>query len=55
VDFLLVIIELFSLNVTAEVLRAKKDRKSAISLQRGQFNQKFQLEVDVPHQLFLHG
>ena len=34
-DFLLVIIELFSLGVTAEVLRAKTDRKSAISLQRG--------------------
>ena len=35
VDFLLVIIELFSLGVTAEALRAKIDRKSAISLQRG--------------------
>ena len=33
VDFLLVIIELFSLGVTAEALRAKIDRKSAISLQ----------------------
>ena len=36
VDFLLVLIELFSLGVTAEALRAKIDRKSAISLQRGQ-------------------
>jgi len=36
-DFLLVIIELFSLDVTAKVLRAKIDRKSAISLQRGHF------------------
>jgi len=35
-DFLLVIIELFSLGVTAEAIRAKIDRKSAISLQRGQ-------------------
>ena len=35
VDFLLVIIELFSLDVTAaEALRTKIDRKSAISLQR---------------------
>jgi len=29
-DFLLVLIELFSLRVTAEALRAKRDRKSAI-------------------------
>jgi len=57
VDFLLVIIELFSLDVTAEALRAKIDRKSAISLQRGQFDSKFQVEGDVPvtHQSFLHG
>ena len=40
VDFLLVIIELFSLDVTAEALRAKIDRKSAISLQRGDFDPK---------------
>ena len=32
-DFLLLIIELFSLDVTAEALQAKIDRKSAISLQ----------------------
>ena len=50
VDFLLVIIELFSLGVTAEALRAKIDRESAISLQHGQFNPKFQVEEDVPHQ-----
>ena len=50
VDFLLVIIELFSLGVTAEALRVKIDRKSAISLQRGHFNPKFQVEGDVPHQ-----
>jgi len=49
-DILLVIIELFSLGVTAEALRAKLDRKSAISLQRGHFNPKFQVEGDVPHQ-----
>ena len=36
VDFLLVLTELFSLSVTA-----KRDRKSAISLQRGQFDPKF--------------
>ena len=38
VDFLLVISELFSLDVTAEVVREKIDRKSAIPLQRGQFD-----------------
>jgi len=43
-------IELFWLGVTAEALRAKIDRKSAISLQRGHFNAKFQVEGDVPHQ-----
>ena len=32
VDFLLVLIELFSLGVTAEALRAKIDPKSVISL-----------------------
>jgi len=48
VDFLLVIIELFSLDVTSEALRAKIDRKSAISLQGGQFDPKFHVEEDVP-------
>jgi len=42
-----VLIELFSLGVTAETLRAKIDRKSAISLQRGQLAPNFQVE-DVP-------
>ena len=40
-DFLLVLIELSSLDVTGEALRAKMNRKSAISLQRGQFDSKF--------------
>jgi len=35
VDFLLVLIELFSLGVTAEALRVNIGSKSAISLQRG--------------------
>jgi len=54
VDFLLVIIELFSLGVTAEALRAKIDRKSAILRQRGHFDPKYEVEGDVPHQSFLH-
>jgi len=48
VDLLLVLIELFSLGTTAEWLRAKRDRKSAISLQRGQYDPKFQVEGVAP-------
>jgi len=49
------LIELFSLGVTAESKRAKIDRKSAISLQCGPFNPKFQVEGVAPGQSFLHG
>ena len=55
VDFLLVIPELFALGVMAEALRAKINRKSAISRQRGQFYPKFLVEGDVPRQSLLHG
>jgi len=48
VDFLLVLIELFSLGVTAEALRAKIDQNSAISLQRGQFDPTFEVEGVTP-------
>ena len=48
VDFLLVIIELFSLGVTAEMLRVIISSKSAISLQRGSIDPKFQLEGVAP-------
>jgi len=48
VDFLLMLIELFSLGVTAESLRAKRDRKSAISLQRGHFDPEFQIKGVAP-------
>jgi len=54
-SFPLAIIEFFSLGVTAEALRAKIDRKSAISLQRGQFDPKFQVDGVAPRQSFLHG
>jgi len=54
VDFLLVLIELFSLGVMAEALQAKIDRKSVISLQFSQFDPKFQVEGDVLHQSILH-
>ena len=55
VDFLLVLIELFSLGDTAKSLRAKMDRKSAILLQRGQFDPKFHIEGVAAHQSFVHG
>ena len=51
-DFLLVLIDLFSLGVTAEALRAKIDRKSAISLQRGQFDPKLEVERVAPSIIF---
>ena len=50
VDFLLALIELFSLGVTAEGLRAKIYRKSAILHQRGHFDPKFQVQGVTPHQ-----
>ena len=49
-DFLLVLSELFSLGVTAEALRANIGSISAISLQRGPVDQKFQVEEVAPHQ-----
>jgi len=52
VDFLLVIIKLFSLDVTAKALRAKIYRKSAISLKRGHFDPKFQVEGTSPSNNF---
>ena len=52
VNFLLALIELFSLRVTAETLRAIIGSKSAILLQRGPVDPKFQVEGVVPHQPF---
>jgi len=43
-----VLIELFSLGVMAEALRAKIDKKSAISLQRGPVDPKFQVTGVAP-------
>jgi len=51
-DFLLALIELFSLGVTAEALRAIIGSKLAISLQWGPVDPKFQVEGVVPHQPF---
>jgi len=52
VDFLLVLVELFSLGVTAEAPRAIICSKSVISLQRGPVNPKFQVEGVAAHQPF---
>jgi len=53
VYFLFVLIELFSLGVTAEALRANTDWKSAFSGLVWRPN--FHVEGGVPHQSFLHG
>ena len=53
VDFLLVLIELFSLDVTAEAQRAIIGSKSAISLQRGPVDPKFQVEMVAPRPIIL--
>ena len=52
VDFLLALIELFSLDITAEALREIIGSKSAILLQRGPVDPKFQVEGVTPHQPF---
>jgi len=52
VNFLLVLIKLMSLGVTAEASRAIIGSKSAISLQRGPVYPKCRVEVVVPHQAF---
>jgi len=43
-----VLIELYSLGVTAKALRTKIDRKWTISLQRGPFDPKFQVGEVAP-------
>ena len=55
VDFLLVLIELFRYVLRVSGYKCKRHGKSAISLQRDQFNPKFQVEEVAPHQSFLHG
>ena len=52
VDFLLALIELFSLGVMAEALRAIIGSKSAILRQQGPVDPKFQVEGVAPHQPF---
>jgi len=54
VDFQSVLIELFSLGVTAEALQAKIDRKLAHCKGVGQQLPNFHVEGDVLHQSYLH-
>jgi len=53
VDFLLTLTELFSLGVTAEVLRVNIGSKSAIWLQWGLVDPKFQVEGVAPPTILL--
>jgi len=53
VDFLVALIELFSLGVTTEALRAIIGSKSAILLQWGPVNPKFQVERVAPPTILL--
>jgi len=48
VDFLLVLIEPFTLGVTADALRANIDSKLAFSFQKLNFDPKFQVEGIAP-------
>jgi len=52
VDFLLVVIELFSLGFMAEALRLNIGSESAISLQWGPVDPKFQVEGVAPQEPF---
>ena len=54
VDFLLVIIELFSLAVMLAELRTNIDWK-ALQNRVGHFGRKFHVEEDIPYQPFVHG
>jgi len=52
VDFLFMLIELFSLALTAEALRVKIDRKLALYKGVGQYLPIFHVEGDVPTNYF---
>jgi len=49
-----IVIELFSLNVMVDALRANTDSRSAFFKGVGQFGPKFQVGSDIPHQPFVH-
>jgi len=51
-DFLLMIIKLISLGITAESLRTNNNWQTLFSKEVKQFGPKFQIEGYVPHQSF---
>ena len=53
VDFIFVIIELFSLSLTVETLYAEIGRSRRFSKGVGHFERRFQMEGGVAHQLLL--
>ena len=53
-DFLLVIIELFSVAVMLVELRANIDWKSPLYKGVGHFVKKIHIQRDIPHQPFVH-
>ena len=55
VDFLLVIIELFSLGAMVQALQVNINWKSPFLKGVGHFGPKFQVEGDVPHQQCVRG
>ena len=55
VDFLLVIIELFSVAVMLVELRANNRLEIAVLQGGGSLCPKFQVEGEIPHQAFVHG
>jgi len=55
VDFIIVLIELFSLGVTAESVRANIDWKSAFLKGVGQFRPNFHVIGNISRETFLHG
>ena len=50
----LLVIELFSLGVMVDALRANTDSRSAFFKGVAQFGPKFQVGSDIPHQPFVH-
>ena len=54
-DFILVIIELFSLAVMLVELRANIVWNAPFQNKVGHFGPKFQIKGDIPHQPFVHG
>ena len=55
VDFLLAIIELFSLDFRTDAVQANIDWKSPFLKGLGHIGSKIRVQGDIPHQPFVHG